>query len=107
MLRRFFVGDDMASAEAKRFYSSKKWQDCRNAYGASKHWLCERCLQKGLYNQGEVVHHKRYIDDTTLYDDRVTLNFDNLELLCWSCHEKEHKGKVRRYEVNDAGVLCF
>lgn len=90
-----------------KFYSSKKWQDCRNAYASSKRWLCERCLEKGLYHKGAIVHHKIYIDDDNLDDDSITLNFDNLELLCRSCHELEHKGKTRRYAISECGEIIF
>jgi 5-methylcytosine-specific restriction endonuclease McrA len=90
-----------------KFYSSKKWQDCRNAYASSKRWLCERCLAKGLYHKGSIVHHKIYIDDDNLDDDSITLNFDNLELLCRSCHELEHKARERRYKVTESGELVF
>lgn len=97
----------MASAKAKKFYSSKRWQDCRNAYATSKHFLCERCLEKGVISKGEIVHHKTYITDDNLDDPDVTLNWNNLELVCWSCHEAEHKGKNKRYKVAADGSLFF
>ena len=31
--------------------------------------MCERCLEKGLYHKGAIVHHKIYIDDDNLDDD--------------------------------------
>ena len=39
---------------------------------------------------GYIVHHKCYIDANNIYDTSITLNFDNLELLCMDCHNKEH-----------------
>lgn len=39
---------------------------------------------------GEIVHHKIYIGYKNIYNPNVTLNFNNLELLCRDCHNKEH-----------------
>lgn len=39
---------------------------------------------------GDIVHHKKYISSKNIYNPEVTLNFDNLELLCRDCHNKEH-----------------
>lgn len=65
--------------------------------------LCERCLRKGIYNPADLIHHKRHITPENITDPHVTLSFDNLEALCWSCHEKEHKGRQRRYTVDAGG----
>ena len=47
----------MAKDFAKAFYSSKAWQDCRNSYAAKRLHLCERCLARGIYRPGDIVHH--------------------------------------------------
>lgn len=73
------------TAEAKRFYKSRTWQKCRNAYFQSQYGLCERC--SGV---GKIVHHKVYINATNVNDPHVMLNHDNLELLCQECHNREH-----------------
>lgn len=91
---------------ARAFYSSKAWQHCRAAYASSVHNLCERCLKEGRYTAGEIVHHKIRIDPLNIHDPTVTLNFDNLELLCRDCHAKEH-GKKKRYTIDELGrVIC-
>ena len=43
-------------------------------------------------NLGYIVHHKSYIDANNIYNPEITLNFENLELLCLDCHNKEHHG---------------
>lgn len=94
----------MAKEFAKSFYSSKQWQHCRNAYAASKGWLCERCLAKGLIVPLEIVHHKVYINENNINDPSITLNFDNLEGLCRECHEAEHSDREpRRFQVDEFG----
>lgn len=81
----------MARPFAKKFYSSKAWQDCRNAYAQSKHYLCEECLAKGIYRPGEIVHHMIELDPVNINNPEITLSFDNLELLCRDCHERKHQ----------------
>lgn len=41
-------------------------------------------------NLGEIVHHKNYINISNIYEPSITMSFDNLELLCLDCHNKEH-----------------
>jgi len=78
----------MAQAFAKWFYESKEWRKCRNSFFRYKHGLCERCGGAGL-----IVHHKVRITQQNVHDANVTLNWDNLELLCQDCHNKEHMSK--------------
>lgn len=75
------------SPARRKFYSSKAWRNCRDAYANSMNGICERC--GGL---GEQVHHRIYLTDENLKDPTVSLNFDNLELLCNKCHAEEHHG---------------
>lgn len=70
---------------AKKFYKSTRWKKCRDSYYVSQHGLCERC--KG---PGKIVHHKEYLTPYNIDDPNITLNFDNLELHCQDCHNKEH-----------------
>lgn len=80
----------MAKEYAKSFYKSKAWLSCREGFINSKHGLCERCKSKGKYVAGKIVHHKTYITPENINDPYITLSFENLELLCSSCHNKEH-----------------
>ena len=91
----------VAKAFARKFYSSKAWQDCRNEYAARKHYLCENCLRRGIYKPGEIVHHKIEIDPITIERPEIALSFDNLELLCRDCHAAAHEQSGGRWtEVN-------
>lgn len=88
---------------AKTFYKSQAWKNCRDAYAKSQGGLCERCRAKGLIVPGVIVHHKVYLNPDNITDGSVSLNHDNLELLCRSCHEKEHRKAEVRYRVDKAG----
>lgn len=45
---------------------------------------------KDADSHGYLVHHKNYVDISNIYNTDITLNFENLELLCLDCHNKEH-----------------
>lgn len=91
-----------------RFYKSKRWQRCRDAYFASRNGLCERCLSMGLITPGDEVHHKIHLTLATLDDPSVALSWDNLELLCKSCHQLEHGTKhKKRYQVSPDGAVII
>jgi 5-methylcytosine-specific restriction endonuclease McrA len=83
----------VAKEFSRKFYASKRWKQCRSTYKQLVNGLCERCLRKGKYNAGEEVHHKIWLTPNNINDPNITLNFDNLELLCASCHTYEHVGK--------------
>lgn len=92
----------MAKKYSAKFYKSKSWRKCRESYLISKHYLCERCNEVA-----KVVHHKKYITKTNIYNPEVTLAFDNLEALCQDCHNKEHhinKEKFK-YKFDDEGNI--
>ena len=72
-----------------KFYKSSQWVKVRQAYFNYRFGLCERC---GM--PGKIVHHKKYISSSNIFNPEVTLNFDNLELLCLNCHNNEHIASV-------------
>ena len=88
---------------AERFYKSKAWQACRLAYAKQVGGLCECCLKNGIYTPGVIVHHKVHINPENIEVPEITMNFDNLELLCRDCHAAQHGKKQKRYKVDDLG----
>ncbi|MFV9511816.1 HNH endonuclease [Tepidibacillus sp. LV47] len=74
---------------AKKFYKSKAWEETRNAYYISKYGICERCGRPA-----DIVHHKVYLNPSNINNPAITLSFNNLELLCIDCHNKEHSAKL-------------
>ena len=89
---------------AKAFYKSKAWQNTRDTYAASVGGLCEQCLRVGMYSAGEIVHHKKELTPDNIGDPSISLSWDNLELLCRSCHGKAH-GNAKRYIVDENGKI--
>ena len=76
----------MAKDFAIRFYNSKKWKDIRNAYFQYRYGLCELCERPG-----QEVHHKIHLTATNMNDNNITSNWENLQLLCRTCHGEEHE----------------
>ena len=77
---------------ARQFYMSWPWIKCARSYKQSKGGLCERCWSKGIVSVGEEVHHKVKLTPENINDPDVSLNWNNLELLCKKCHLEEHRG---------------
>jgi len=76
----------MARAFAKKFYNSAAWKRCRVAFIAKRSaidgGLCQRCSR----DVGDIVHHVKWITPENINDPTVTLNHDNLEYVCRTCH---------------------
>lgn len=90
----------MAREFARKFYSSKQWQECRNEYMRERHYLCENCLRKGIYAPARYVHHIIELDPTNIENPEVALGFDNLEAVCRACHDEYHDNHGRWATVN-------
>jgi 5-methylcytosine-specific restriction protein A len=78
----------MAKSYAKKFYKTKAWQKCRSSYIAKVFGICEHCEGPGY-----IVDHIEEIKPENINDPDITLNHDNLQYLCLSCHNKKTFGK--------------
>lgn len=79
----------MRSIDSK-FYNRKAWHVVRDAYTLSVGGMCERCGQVGTY-----VHHRTHLNSNNVNDAQMAYSHDNLELLCYECHNKEHFGDAQ------------
>lgn len=70
---------------AKWFYLSKAWRKTRLAVIKRDHGICVDCG-----NPGAIVHHKIHLTKENIYNEDISLNMDNLEYLCRSCHKLKH-----------------
>ena len=111
-----FVVICMHEQFANRFYSSEAWKKCRAEFKKSKGKLCESCLAKGIINAGSKenplqVHHKVELTPENIDDPSITLNWDNLELLCQQCHIERHADEDRqstgRWEIGENGEVII
>jgi 5-methylcytosine-specific restriction endonuclease McrA len=86
--------------ELHRFYKSAAWQVAREIKIRDASGKCERCGALG-----EEVHHKTRLTVLNYMDASVSLNQENLELLCRKCHNEEHKRFSKEKEFDDDGNL--
>ncbi len=95
---------------ANAFYSSGAWKRCRRDYADSVGNMCERCRKKGLIVVGTrarplEVHHRIPLTLENIGNPAVTLNWNNLELLCKDCHEEERQRRQQRWRVDADGKV--
>lgn len=102
----FFMSgvDRLARDFAGNFYKSALWVNARRQYVKSVGGLCERCYERGIIRHGDTVHHKIHLSPANINDPEVTLNPDNLILLCRDCHAELHKSQ-KRFKVDELGRI--
>lgn len=86
------------------FYSSAAWRAFSSMIRISRFHVCELC---GVPNASE-VHHLIHINKDNINDPAVTLNADNVMLLCRHCHYAIHergKYRVRRSQFDALGNI--
>ena len=88
------------------FYVSNTWRKCRQAFIKYKGGLCEECLKAGIIRPGTDVHHVIRLSHDNVHDPAVSLNWDNLKLLCEEHHYAIHnKRQPRRWLVDENGHI--
>ena len=60
-------------------------------------------------SHGEIVHHKTELTPDNIDDPNITLNWDNLELLCRFCHAEVHdqRKRCRRFAIGPDGEVII
>ena len=82
------------------FYKSPAWLAARELKIMSVNSLCERCGQVGIE-----VHHIQRLNVDNVKDVSVSINPENLELLCRECHNKEHKRFSKEKQFDEEGNM--
>jgi len=76
------------------FYNSRRWRKTSKYIKTIKYGICEKC--GGV---GTEVHHIIHLNDANIDDYNISLNPDNLMLLCVPCHNKIHGGNKISDEI--------
>lgn len=96
---------------ARNFYNGRAWRSFRESYVSDRMTidgaLCERCHQ----HAGEELHHIEMINPDNINNPGITLNRDNVTLLCRQCHFEVHRelilqsfqAKARQHILNEKG----
>jgi len=86
------------NAWAKKFYTSKEWKALRDLVREDQGMRCEHCHKLIISGKAICDHIIEVCPDN--YDDiNITLNRDNLQLLCIPCHNVKTFGKVQCFDV--------
>lgn len=81
-----------------KFYHSGSWRKVRNIIVKHYLGLCQECGATG-----SEVHHKIPLTVDNVNDPMISLNPDNLTLLCKSCHDAiRSEGSIRKDLMFDA-----
>jgi len=86
--------------ELHRFYKSEVWKLAREIKIMNMNGRCERCGALG-----EEVHHIQRLNVDNVKDVSISINPENLELLCRECHNKEHKRFSKEVRFDKDGNL--
>ncbi len=79
----------MAQTWAKKFYNSKAWRQCRDAFIARRvaadGGMCQDCGEQ----LGTIVHHwPVMLNAANVGDAAVALSHANLRWVCHDCHDR-------------------
>ncbi|ABR48563.1 hypothetical protein Amet_2409 [Alkaliphilus metalliredigens QYMF] len=84
----------------KTFYASGKWRKLRLMLINDRGPYCEQCGDLITESINIIAHHKIELTPENVKDYNISLNPDLIELVCFDCHNKEHK----RYGYNQKHV---
>ena len=74
-----------------QFYNSKAWRDLAYAQKVAAGGKCQRCKKDVMDWKHLIAHHRIELDDGNIHSPEITLNPNNIEIVCMDCHNREHK----------------
>jgi predicted kinase len=78
-------------AVLKSFYASEEWINLRLHLIAERGNKCERCKEIIGRSKDLIGHHKIELTPENVHDRTISLNPELIEIICFDCHNKEHK----------------
>lgn len=73
-----------------RFYLSNAWKDLSYNSKIAVGGKCASCGKVFLDTSELIAHHKIELTDSNVSDPTIALNPNNIEVVCFRCHNKEH-----------------
>ena len=102
-MKRYCKDSENRAVTETNFYKSKEWKKLRKLK-IQKDPLCEECLKCGIITPVDCVHHKIWLTQKNITDPSVTLNINNLQSLCYECHNRIHaRSSHPRYIIDADG----
>ncbi|MFD2442923.1 hypothetical protein ACFSO7_02885 [Bacillus sp. CGMCC 1.16607] len=78
-------------AVLKSFYASEEWIKLRLQLINERGNKCERCKQIIPRSKDLIGHHLIELTPENVHDRMISLNPEMIEIVCFDCHNKEHK----------------
>lgn len=75
----------------KQFYNSIDWVKFRMLIIAERGLICQKCGKVIAHEREAQIHHKIELTLDNVNNPEVTLNPDNVLVICHSCHDKIHE----------------
>lgn len=91
----------MSKGIIKQFYARKEWIELRLDLIIERNMTCERCGKHCIDISQLIGHHKIPLTEANINDVNITLNPENIEIICFDCHNEEHErfGYKHKQEV--------
>ena len=81
----------MAEPWAAQFYNSHAWRSLRGRLIVERNYTCEECGGNFAFEPSKLIgHHKKPLTPENITDANITLNPENIKIVCKDCHDKEH-----------------
>ena len=89
----------------QQFYKSDKWENFRKVIIAERttedgYVHCSKCGKAIVNKYDTVLHHIKELSDDTVADATIALNPDNIEILCFRCHNTIHNRFVSGHSAS-------
>lgn len=72
--------------KVQHFYWSKAWRDLSYLLKVQRGGKCERCGARAKSIGGLIGHHKTELTEDNVDNANISLNPDNIEVICQRCH---------------------
>lgn len=74
-----------------QFYTSKAWRDFAYTLKIKANGQCQRCEKNIIDFKYLIAHHKENITEENINNIKISLDPNNIEIICHDCHNKEHR----------------
>lgn len=78
-------------SKIQTFYASDKWRNLRISLIAQRGNRCECCGEHIAKSIEIIAHHKTELTAENVDDYNISLNPNEIELICFDCHNQEHE----------------
>lgn len=99
----------MAQDFSKKFYKSKPWRTFREIIINERGNKCQECGKVITESKFLQIHHIEELTPINIDDTSITLNPDNVIVVCQECHNKIHnrwsKGVVRKKKARGIYIV--